>query len=84
MPIDPDATPPEGLPEETPTSPDLAAGLRCPTCLGERMVCSVVERNPDGTVAKALASPCQDCKGAGSVDRQTFTRLRAVREGRPR
>jgi hypothetical protein len=82
--VDPDQTPPEGLPvEEVPTSPDLAAGLRCPRCHGERYVLSIVEVNEDGTTAKALASPCDLCRGAGVVDKKTFTVFHQTREGRP-
>ena len=33
---------------------------------------SLIERNDDGTVAKAIASPCDVCKAAGVVDRATF------------
>ena len=68
-----DETPAEGLDaQEAPTSPDLASGLRCPRCHGERWVMSLIERNDDGTVAKAIASPCDVCKAAGVVDRVTF------------
>jgi len=81
--IDPDQTPTEGIPAEEDTSPDLRAGLSCPSCRGERMVLHVVEREPDGSVSKAIANPCPDCKGAGRVDRRTFCRIRAISQGRP-
>lgn len=85
MPIDTDDTPPEGtlIPSEMPTSPDVNTGLRCPSCAGLQMSLSVVETNPDGTVAKALASPCSYCNGSGQVTRGQFREWWAARMGRP-
>lgn len=65
--------------DEEDTAPDLSFGLPCPHCAGKGMTLRIVETNPDGTLAKALASPCRDCKGAGRVDRETFIRLRTSR-----
>jgi hypothetical protein len=86
MAIDPDATPEGGLeavPEEPTTSPDLAAGLRCPECLGERMILTLVERDAEGAVTHAVASPCPVCKGAGTTTRSSWREWHARREGRP-
>lgn len=81
--MDPDATPPEGIPAEEPTSPDLAQGLRCPECNGMGMVLTVVELNDDGMLDHAVASPCALCKGARTVSRAQFRSWHARREGRP-
>lgn len=80
-----DDTPPypTEIPEETPTSPDLAAGLRCPECQGQGWKLTVVELNEDGMLDHAAASPCPLCKTAATVDRATFRKWHATREGRP-
>lgn len=81
--VDPDATPDDGLPaEEVPTSPEIAVGLTCPECKGQRMTLAITEVNPDGTTAKALASHCSLCKASGMVDKATFTRWHQSREAR--
>lgn len=81
--MNPDDTPPEGIPEDTPTSPDLAQGLRCPECQGQGFVLTIVELNEDGYLDHASASPCPLCKTARTVTRATFRHWHATRSGRP-
>lgn len=83
-----DPTPVEGLPalvEETPTSPALpAAQIACFACDGQGMVLRVVERGPDGLVAKRAAETCPTCRGTKSVSRAAWAEWHAQRKGRPR
>jgi hypothetical protein len=79
---DADATGEDLDAQEAPTSPDLAAGLRCPRCHGERFMLTIVEVNDDGTTAKAIASPCDLCRGAGVVDKATYAAWQ-LREDQP-
>lgn len=83
-----DTGPQPALPPEADTTPALpGARVRCYDCHGERMTLRIVERNPDGSVAKALASQCMTCKATpdgpstGTVSRAQWRRWRATRHG---
>lgn len=80
-----DDTPPypTEIPEERPTSPDLAVGLKCPECQGQGFILTIVELNEDGYLDHAAASPCSLCKTARTVTRSEFRRWHATRSGRP-
>lgn len=85
-----DTGPQQAVPPEPDTEPALpAARVRCYDCQGEGMTLQIVERNPDGSVAKALASQCMTCRGApdgpslGTVSRAQWRRWYATRRGRP-
>lgn len=72
------------IPEDLDTAPELpAARVRCYGCSGEGAILTIVERNPDGTVAKALSSTCAECDGTGKVSRAKWARFHALTQGRP-
>lgn len=76
---DPDET---QVPDPEPTRPDLRR-LRCPECRGEGYRLREVETREDGTLHRAVAKTCDLCRGEKTVDRATFRRWHAKREGRP-
>jgi len=86
-PIDTDDTPPVGTivpADELPTEPSLpAARIRCPQCSGDGYELTIVEKNPDGTFAKGLATACILCRSERTVSKKVFAAWRAHRMGRP-
>lgn len=87
--IDPDATPPEGLPTqsalpaEADTSPELpAAQVKCFMCLGAGLRLKILRRHPDGGVLRAEATTCSTCRGTKTVSRRVWAAWHAARFGR--
>jgi hypothetical protein len=77
------------VPEEPPTKPALpGARIRCYVCLGEKAVLTILERNEDGTVAKAISEQCRECMVEGNptgyVSREQYARHHALGQGRRR
>lgn len=91
--VDPDDTPPEGLPaDETPTSPDLAT-FPCPFCsqpnLEGRLVptglgpLEAIDDEVTG-IRRHRAPRCSECSGDKIVGRDKMAKFQALRQGRRR